>query len=190
MSLLQMGKYPTLERNTEEELYWITLFEDESKRLLISEYGIDAMVYHEKRKKTFWENSDLRCWMQWFYNHCFSEEEKQKIILHKNDNCSGFEWDQGNLNITEDFVFALSADEAKEYFKMNEERKAKPTPWAVQRGAYVFEELGGTITWWLRSPGRRKGGSASVVRADGGIYRSADMNVANICVRPAMWVLK
>ena len=88
-------------------------------------------------------------------------------------------------NDTTDRIFLLSIEETEQYFADDEARKSRPTTYAKNNGADVYE---GTAWWWLRSPGRsdisaagvNTGGSLSCI--GGSVYFTSGS------VRPAFWL--
>ena len=185
-----------------EPIKWLVLEVDEEKHraLLLSQFGLDAMPYHEEHEDITWERCTLRAWLNNdFLNTAFTPEEQAHILLtqvknSKKQGCS--EWVTDGGKNTEDRIFLLSYAEAKKhlgvkYDEFNRKPRMVPTPYAISQGAYTssgYKTAGGEYTgwWWLRSPGRCAHG-ASYVR-DGGSLNSIYVDCYDVCVRPAMWV--
>ena len=94
---------------------------------------------------------------------------------------------------TNDKVFLLSYSDATNTnygfdsdWRFSPSRVAKPTDYALARGAYQYNGVG---LWWLRSP---DSGDSSLARYvdDGGHVGSSDVYYADDCVRPALKIKK
>ena len=109
--------------------------------LVISEYLLDATVYYYDMADVTWEKSSLRNWLNSkFYDTAFSESEKSMILTVKIENKDNPLYGTPGGNDTEDNVFCLSLEEAQQYFKDADERKAAPTDYAVMKG-YSFIQV-------------------------------------------------
>ncbi len=167
--------YQSKDNDKPENIEWIVLDRSHNSYLLISKYALDSVCFHPHY--THWKDSYLRKWLNGvFLDHAFSTEEQSHIkgrILPDN----GLGMDQ---------VFLLSIDEAKRYFRSDQDRQCKPTWVALMNGS--GEDKSGNCWWWLRSPARDIE-STSYVWNDGSIQ---DNDVVNYCdprgVRPAVWV--
>ena len=128
--IIEFGNYEQ-DNNLEngfEPVEWIALDVLEGKVLLISKYGLDMKQYNETLYdvpwgRVMWESSSIRFWLNGeFYNECFSEFEREKIM--KTEVVNGFtkySHIDGGSN-TEDNIFLLSIDEAERYFDTDKER--------------------------------------------------------------------
>ena len=59
---------------------WIILDETEDAYLLITRYSVDANIFGPNDVFTTWETSAMRSFLNsYFYDECFSEEEKDNI---------------------------------------------------------------------------------------------------------------
>ena len=181
--------------NGQETIEWIVLDCDavENKVLLLSRYGLDTKPYHENYEDVTWEKCSLRSWLNGdFLNTAFTADEQRGILKtnmnnSKSQGYSGWNTDGGNDTV--DQIFLLSYLEAfDEYFKDNESRTCKPTPYAIAKGAYA-DPSNGNGWWWLRSPGSYQT-SAALVYYDGSRYSySVDFVFSNSgCIRPALLV--
>ena len=116
---------------------WLILEVDEEKKemLVISEKEICDKAYHDKYENITWEYCTLRKWLNDEYlNAAFSDEEREAIIISHLENPENAEFGINGGNDTDDKIFLLSIDEARKYFKDDEDRA--------------------TGNWWgLRSPG-------------------------------------
>lgn len=186
--IIQFGRYEQDNdlSNGTEEIEWRILAIEGNTALLMSVMGLDAKPYNEKWIEITWENCTLRSWLNnEFYDAAFNEEERsaiEKAHVANEDN-PDFSTDGGND--TEDDVFLLSVAEALAYFRSREERKLKPTKYAIENGAWTNPDSGNGW-WWLRSPGHTQH-IASEVNSDGDI---SDIGYyiyyAGASVRPAL----
>lgn len=224
--------------NGAEDIEWYVLDEQDGKTLLISVDVLDAMPYSEGTQDVNWENnnrattqvewadSSVREWLNGdFYETAFSSEEQSAIQTttltdtKMNNPTSGSDPEADSSNYyaeeTEDNVFLLSRDEAREYFQSNTARTAFPTDYALEQGCLTgvtyqpdgseVEEESGHAIWWLRTNGYYAG-YAGVVADDGYIYgngyymngerhdgvehgtEGASEEGMNIGIRPCIWV--
>ena len=178
--------------------------ENNSRALLISKYGLDAMPYNTELAEVTWEDCSLRNWLNGeFFNDAFTAEEQSAILLTDVDNShsQGYNgWDTDGGNNTQDRIFLLSYSQANKYFwaKLyreedgnNTESLVTPTAYAISRGALVFDDYktsdGEQVgEWWLRSPGSNQK-FVTFVYCDGSIYHTR-VNNGDDCIRPAFWL--
>lgn len=139
--VVKMGNYGG------EEIEWLVLKDDGDTKTLITAKGQDAVMYNASDEvENDYELSEMRTWLNdTFYNAAFSDADKAKIVPGP----------------TNENVCLLSVDEAKEYFKNDEERQSKPTSFAEKNGAWANEETG-TGWWWLRTPSKERYNAAGV----------------------------
>ena len=163
-----------------EPIEWRVLAVKGGKALVISQYALDCKKYNEEWVDTSWEKCTLRKWLNSnFLNSAFDSTEQNLIQLSTvtADN-------QGND--TKDKIFLLSAEEAEQYFKNDEDRKCNPTKFATNKGAYKSDE--GQCWWWLRSLGDSASSAASV-RTVGSVCFNGDFVFdGDDSVRPALWI--
>lgn len=160
-------------------IQWQVIDKQDGKVLLISKKLLDCVQYNAKWENTTWETSTLRTWLNGtFANNAFSEKEFSIIsqtILPADDYFKG--------NSTNDKLFLLSYDELEQYFKTKSSRICSPTDYAVSHGAET--EIDGTGCWWLRTNSIK----CEFVVESGTVFTSRnDVNLTDICVRPAMWI--
>lgn len=182
-------------------LEWLILDETDDAYLLITKYSIDANIFNHNNAYTTWSNSAMRKFLNsYFYNECFSEEEKERILLTtvKPDvNDEYKKVPQGSA--TKDYVFLLSAREAIQYFATNDSRIAYATPFATighariignkWAGAYTSFATGATC-WRLRTMGMDNY-HACTVHENGTISMGGDILFApHYAVRPCIWIRK
>lgn len=181
--------------NGAEDIEWLVLDVEDGKTLVISKYELDCKPYNEVDEGVTWETCTLRTWLNnYFYDTAFSDSDKNKVCLtnvvaEKNPN-----YDTEAGNNTQDKVFVLSISEAEKYFSSDDERKCKPTQYAINNGAWFNKDPSdsdyGNCWWWLRSPGYDLS-ITSGVGGDGDIedyYNRNDVEYNCNAVRPAMWI--
>ena len=184
-----------------EELEWLVLDKDaEGERaLLITSDCIACMPYHTEKKEITWQDSSLRQWLnQVFIQEAFSEEEKSRIVESDIET----RVDEDAVIETNDKVFLLNDDEAKNYFSGKKSRLAGVS--AVIRKEIeeaekekveedgslepAVSELTDAVFWWLRTPGDAHD-CAECVGAEGSIVTSGYLVIQpNFGVRPAVWI--
>lgn len=167
---------------------WRVLDIEDDKALLISQYALDCKRYNEESINTSWEKCTLRKWLnKEFLNAAFDHAEQNLIQLSTVTADENPEYDYVNQgNDTKDKVFLLSAKEAEQYFKNDEDRKCNPTKFATNKGAYKSDE--GQCWWWLRSLGYNTS-YATFVDTDGSVdFYGYGVNRNDDSVRPALWI--
>ena len=194
------------EDNGDEAIEWLVLSVDDSenKALVISKYGLYLGMYTMAEAPITWEESPIREFLnEEFVYDIFDENELSRLIptVLEND-----DHDYGSYSVpggedTEDLMFILSVDEAKEYFPDDESRKCIATEFALMNDVWVVteemvkerpfaysEDMIGYSTWWLRGPGASDQ-CASIVLADGSIpdYGVFGLSYREV-LRPSMWI--
>ena len=145
---------------------WLVLDKTDTDMLLISAEALDCRKYNDTNETVTWENCSLRKWLNSsFYTAAFSAAERDRIILSTVANPDTETCRTEGGNDTEDKVFLLSLDEARELFDSDSGRLCRPSAYAREHGIYVFHK-NGCSWWWLRSPG--KPGCAANVNYFGG----------------------
>jgi hypothetical protein len=140
---------------------------EEDTMLLLSETVIDKIPFQARDDAYTWEKSSLRAYLNADFLKRFTEEEQTFIIPTWLEN-------KGEA-FTEDKIFLLSVDEAKE----------------VESAIDLLAKssAGGNVAYWLRTKGMQQGMRA-YISSGGGIaemgYDAASNNYMG--VRPAMWV--
>ncbi len=169
--IIEIGIYPYDADGRMKPVEWIILEEyKDGTALVISKYGVDSKPFNEEYAAVTWKSSTVRKWLNSsFFSSVFSAREQTGIINTIVPGTAADPEDTGE-NIsdsgdTKDKLFLLSADEAEKYFHGDDARRARPTPYAVQRGAYLNGTSG---WWWLRTSGG-KGYKAAAVNLEGGI---------------------
>lgn len=144
-----------------EDIAWRVLAKEGERVLLLAERGLDCQPFNiTPSEGNDWSRSYLKGWLE----DVFGPE-------------AGLPGSP----------FCLSIDEAKKYFKKDEDRVCRPTDHAIEQGVLVDKDRG-TSYWWLRSPGELDN-VASLVCICGIIlvYRGK-VSSENCAVRPALWV--
>ena len=174
--------------NGSEDISWIILSKQDDRVLVISEYALDCKQYDTNGNSITWGQCSLREWLNGtFMDKAFSDEEEAKILS------TTVTADRNPKNATKpgkdtkDQIFLLSITEAEKYLSANNERRCKPTAYAISEGASVNDD-NDNCWWWLRSPGRNSNLAANV-SDDGSVnYTGNIVDHGNGCVRPAMWI--
>lgn len=148
---------------------WQILAKEDDEVLLITTNIVCNKPYNITNTSITWENSSLRTWLNdEFYNE-FSDEEKALIATSVLYNMAENRHEISGGNDTEDNVFVLSAQEARNYFSEDNSRKAES--W-----------------WWLRSPGYCANYAARVY-AEGSISENGCLVNIDLGVRPALRII-
>lgn len=177
----------------------------------------DTIKWNDSEIPQTWEGSTLRQWMNGeFFTEAFNSNEQSAVVLTTNQNDDNTNYTnkenplfnpnnplyaeqdpeatvEGGAD-TEDYVFALSIDEAEQYFKAdnifdrilrpNQDRVAKNTAYAA-RGIDGVSKAGGADMYWLRSPGSLSS-RAAVVNDNGDINEEGrGFVLQTVGVRPA-----
>lgn len=146
-SIIQIGKYPQYYEDHADKIEWIILNNSETM-LLISRYALITTAYCDLKKVdqdlSFleWEKSLARDLCMQFYETAFSCEEKDLIVRRQNTD--------GESNYG-DYVFLLTEEEVNEFLPDLNIRKAKPTHYALEKGARLgwTEDTREYTSWWI-----------------------------------------
>ena len=217
-SIVTFGNYPQA-TNDPEPLQWRVLEIDSTKQkvFLLSEYVIDVKPYEAIKKSVTWETCSLRAWLNSdFMDAAFSADEKQRIVTtHLTNPDNAFNGTSGG-NDTDDNVFLLSLDDARNpaYFTKGAEitgiplseatdplpnqsardaRTAKATTYAVNKNVLNTSpdecaNVACSTQWWLRSPGYDESYGAHVGAWGDAPDDGRRANNDRLGVRPALWV--
>lgn len=162
--------------NGPEPIEWTVLKRSEDKYLVISKFALDKQVYNVDHSTTFWDTCYLREWLNSdFYNAAFVSYEK---------NCIQLSQVESNLAVsgmtTEDYLFALSSEEAKTLFNDDNDRECY---YALD----AYQNNGRPCRWWLRTRAREN--MEMYIDAAGKIRETGlDYTSDTTYVRPAMWL--
>ena len=185
--------------NGKEDIEWLVLAKKDDRILVISRYALDCQRFNTSATSVTWETCSVRKWLnETFLNNAFSEEERAMIpnMIVTADNNPDYSISPGKS--TTDQMFLFSIREANNYFNTNNARQCQGTPYCFAQGAY--KDNSGNCWWWLRTPGFDTE-HAAIVRSDGSIYSTSDINgdgslyssgygvtLKDVAVRPAMWI--
>ncbi len=195
---LQKGEFYTFGRyeqdndltNGKEPIEWLVLDVRDDKALLISRYGLNAKPYNAIYTDVTWETCTLRKWLNVdFLYTAFTAEEQKRIIktMVDNRNSQGnSNWSTSGGNNTEDRIYLLSYQEAKQYFSSDMDRQCRPTAFAVTQNVWI-NSGNGCCWWWLRSPGDGQNDSAFVNTA-GSLGFNSIVNYGILAARPTFWI--
>ena len=189
------GSYPQGKNGEVQPIEWRVLAVKDGRVLVITEKLLDGKPYHTKEDEfVTWETCTLREWMNNdFFMEAFSTSEQEKIPTVANRNPSPPECRTDGGNATEDRIFALSTDEAEEYFRNDDDRMAEPTEYAVKNGIWASNDYSPssgkkTGCWWLSSPGHYRS-IAAIADYHGRIYHCGNYVYSrDVAVRPACWL--
>ena len=181
--MITMGHFPQKDSRP-EPVGWQVLEQDARGLLVVTCAVIAGAPFHGEDTTITWRSSELRRWLnEEFLETAFSAEERQRILLTPADNKPNFHYRTGDDEPTEDRIFLLSYDEAVRCFRDDEARRARPTPYGEQHGAWAG--IDGCSWWWLRT-NARLGECICRVRDLGSISVDGIVCTASGGVRPAM----
>lgn len=156
--VIEDGKTFLFGKYNGEEIKWRVLKKENNKALLISEKILCEREYNEKLVAVTWRTCSLRSWLNNdFYSSTFDAFEQNDILNTKIN------------ETTEDKIFLLSVDEAKKYFKNDNDRMSNS--W-----------------YWLRTSGTRGDSCAAYVSYNGSIREYGRDVSISLGVRPALWI--
>ena len=191
---LEFGRFYDLNSDDEIErvpIKWMVLDRLNEYALLITKDIIKTMPYNYLWSPTNWRDSNIRLWLNYdFYDIAFNDIEKMHIRKVITENVGNHVQNVISEFQTNDYVFLLSIEEAKRYFKYSKDYRAVGTEYAKKEGLWIskYETSVGYSVWWLRSPGRSMS-SAAIVYAAGGIGYSGDgVATRGNGLRPCIWV--
>ena len=123
--------------NGAENIEWIVMRKEKGKALLMSRYILDVRKFNETRGDVYWENSDIRKWLNGdFYKSSFTQADKDLIYTYERDDIK-------------DNVFLLSADEAGMV-----KSAATKECWAGSVTTYAENQIPLMVRlygWWMRN---------------------------------------
>ena len=152
--------------NGPEPIEWEVLTVQGDRALVISKYALDFRPMDDSFTETTWETSGMRKWLNgYFYDQSFTDAEKTRILLVKNENPDNPQYGTDGGNLTQDRIFLLSFNEMM-WYMTDESRNCGVTDYARAQSQYlssnrIFDNIGVTSReiagWWLRSPGFEPG---------------------------------
>lgn len=166
--------------NGKEPITWIVLAKEETKMLLISEYGLSAQSYNiNKNASIDWGTCSVRRWLNnTFLEDAFSDTEQKRILDTEVAIGDG-------KNVT-DKLFLLSDSEFSDYFYSKEGTEVIATQIAVNEGARVYDN--GYSWWWLRTRGHFYISAMFINEKGSLITDGRSMENTTGVVRPALWI--
>ena len=191
------GNYWQSNEKEKEPIKWRVLSVDGDDAFLLADQNLDYKSYNGELKNVTWETCTLRTWLNNdFYRNVFSGEEQSAIRTTTvvNEDNSGVE----GGNNTQDKVYLLSIAEASNaaygfnsnFANESGTRYSKNTIYAERKCAFAYDpgSSGGSVDWWLRSPGYDSL-RAALVKDNGSGFNLGD-NVDSIenAVRPALHI--
>ena len=181
--IIRCGVYP--QENSEPiPVEWLVLEQEQNTALVVSRYVLTGSAFNEEDKPVKWRESSLRAWLNRdFWSLAFTPGEQSRILTSPAENKPNFHYRTGGDEPTEDKVFVLSYDEAVKYFKDDDRRRALPTSYAAENGAW--RGIGGYSWYWLRT-NARLGDCICRVRDLGSVSVDGVVCSALGGVRPAM----
>ena len=187
---IQFGNYCQTAAYEERPIVWQILDKKRDRWLLLSKYVLACEHYNDK--KTTWEKSSMRRWLnETFLMKAFSDEERQLILKTTvpADNNPMCNTDPGNP--TQDLVFLLSVPEARNYLPSQKDMRCAPTAFAKRTGVSAavlhWKNYRHTCWWWLRTPGFDSSRAACVGK-EGNIRSDRSVKAKHGGVRPALWI--
>jgi hypothetical protein len=153
---------------------WRVLSVEGDRALIITEDVVEERAYNTDWEGITWAKCTLRSYLNGEFYNRFSTDEKAKILKTTNQNPDNPKYGTAGGADTKDYVFLLSIDQAKKYFKSDGERMAN---------------YGGSAArWWLRSPGDDRN-CAACVDINGSVRVLGDIVYDHLRgVRPALWL--
>ncbi len=158
-----------------DPIVWRVLEVSDGTALLMADRCLDCVPYHGAYTGVFWENSDLRDWLNGttdgeapsFIDRAFTEQELRAVTVSAVPNASNYYFGTACGSGTRDRVFILSEEEvfcsekAVRYgFRPSDAtddpgRRILPTAYAAARGAWQSgnSETAGAGFWILRTNG-------------------------------------
>ena len=177
----RFGQYPQGAKGEVKPLIWRVLAVENGRALLVTEKLIDYAVYKSNWFHASWKNASLRDWLNdVFFTQAFNPSQQSQIavVTHPDPDGKG--------DGTQDRIFALSVEEAQQYFRSDADRKATVTDYAHNRG---YDQKDRSEYWWLRSPGKSSNYAAFVTITGKIDLHGSLVNLDKVAVRPACWVL-
>ena len=174
--------------NGPEDIEWTVMDVRDNSVFLVSVYGLDARAYNKTKKDVTWETCTLRGWLNdTFLKAAFTDEEQAAIEVTRVDNskAQGYVgWNTDGGNDTDDKVYLLSYEEARQYFHKDENKICKATAYAASKTDQLYPGRAGR--WLLRSPGPSQDYVARV--DEDGTRNTSLVRNADRMIRPVLWL--
>lgn len=166
ISLLEVGDVIHFGSIGGKAIEWIVVDEKEDEKLIHAKENLEGRRYHGKCIDITWETCTLRKYLNGeFKRKTFNDNEQRMIIKTHIVNKDNEEYGTSGGNDTDDYIFLLSLDEVKLYYKN------------------VCKER--SYGWWLRSPGYNNDHAAYATEFIKERGCSVDDSLG---VRPALWI--
>lgn len=183
-SYIKFGKFAQKDSyQNKSDIEWLVLAKESDRMLVISRNVLDWQEYEKEATWELMRVSDSISWgiEDWFtpggpsgfYEDAFTAEQRRDII---------------------GYPFLLTEEEVEKYFSTNAKRIAKPSGWAVARGAEKAKN--GACSWWLKAEGFYANyvdtdGSVHLTDAVSKLFAGSKQSISlhdEMGVRPAMWI--
>ena len=173
---------------------WIVLEQQESRKLLLSRFVLDAKKFLPDCIYTSWERSSVRKWLaEEFRQAAFTAEESARIQTTKHETAS--ELASHTETATDDAIFLLSVKEMERYFPRPDDRIA-PADAAACKESRDLRDFTALLPfyqgvrgcwWWLRDGGAEPN-QRYIVWSDGTFCAEGHYVNYERGIRPALWI--
>ncbi|MBR2788981.1 MAG: hypothetical protein IKD94_07435 [Erysipelotrichaceae bacterium] len=186
-----------------EPLRWRIIEINDDEIMLICDKLPDCAPYNRVSEAVNWQDSYLRKFLNdEFYDHAFSEKEKEAIIEKQIENNPNRSYGTDCGNTTSDKVFVLSGEEVYQDIRATRHgfypytgvddpaKRFKPTMYAMTRGTWYspVEAYRGNGFWFMRTNGYSES-SVTYICDMGYIYEhGTDVSCADSGVLPVVCV--
>ncbi len=185
---LSLGSFAYDASGQKRDIIWQVLDIIEDRALIVAREVLAFRLFNDGWGRMIWRDCSLRKWLnEDFLKAAFTEEERSRITCRRirNKDNDLFGTDAGPD--TEDSVFLLSIEEAREYFASDEERRASTAPYAAAEAGFAGDIE--SVSWRLRTPGYKGGCYNAYVYKNGMINMHGCFNdQKGFGIRPAMWI--
>ncbi len=164
------ARCPEKKGHADSLLLWRVLAREEGRLLALCERPVAFLPYHPEQEEVTWASCALRRWLNTvFLPLSFTEAERARILPSTVTTPASRNFGTPGGDVTEDFLFLLSAEEASSLLTDDASR-------AIGRW------------WWLRTPGFDNS-FAATVSPDGAVVSIGSFADADdYAVRPALWL--
>lgn len=178
------------DKNDEKQpIKWRVLSVEGDDAFLLADQNLDCQPYNDEYINVTWETCTLRQWLNSdFYQDAFDNSEQSAVWTTTVVNEDNWYYETEGGNNTNDNVYLLSIDEARDTvygFHGSKTRKAKNTEYIEKYGEYISSNTGDGM-WWLRSPGCNSNDAACVDFSGDVDYDGVDVDAIIHAVRPAL----
>ena len=175
---------------------WHVLDVQNGKALLLTEDVVEERAYNDEETDVTWETCTLRAYLNGEFYESFSEEDRARIALTRNENPDntwgtwyGERFNTPGGNPTDDYIFLLSVPEILKYYPGQKlDKDSNGNEWCYEVDDRLVSHFDNIRHWWLlRSPGTEQD-YAAFIGNDGFVILSGDFVNHEGGVRPALWV--